>query len=284
MIISHKPLENRTIKNRMFELMASVNDDHTNIDSWDSSNYTNDLIDWMQKHPKNSITGWEEFPNRAYSAGSIDAITGFIYRYGTFHRLRFSRAEFVGAKIASQAANLNWKFLEDDDVQTGDALLLSMPFSGTGNVHDQFDSIMDTCDELNVPVFLDLSYWPISYNINLDLSRKCIQEVVFSLSKPIATQLRLGMRMTRTPVDDMLQVNSDLKIYNRIAVWTGMQLMREFSIDYLLSTYLPKQLEVCQNLELTPSNTFTLASGDENKYSAFNRNGYNRICITDEIT
>jgi hypothetical protein len=82
----------------------------------------------------------------------------------------------------------------------------------------------------------------------------------------------------------MTQINSDLKVYNRVAVWTGIELMNQFNIDWLLSKYVYRQTEVCAALELKPSATFTLAQGDPEIYKEFNRNGYNRICITDEIT
>lgn len=284
MLLSHKPLEDSVISNKIFTLLSQVTDSHVNSNGWDTKNYIETVVSWMQEHPSNTISGWNDLPHRAYSVGSVDAINSFIYRHGATKRLRFSRAEFVAAKISSQSANFKWAFLEDGPVKLNDALLISVPFSGSGNLYEKFDTLLDQCEEMDVPVFLDLSYWPISRELELNIGRHCIKEVTFSLSKPLATQLRLGMRMTRDPVDDMLQVNSDLKIYNRIAVWVGIQLMNEFSIDYLLSKYVHRQIEVCNNLGLIATNTFTLAQGDQSQYAEFNRNGYNRICITDEIT
>jgi hypothetical protein len=280
----HKPLEDSAVRKRMFELLAHTTESDVADNSWKTENYTDAVISWMQDHPLNNLQGLDQFPHRAYSAGSVDAIISFVHRHGAKRRLRFSQAEFVAAKIASQSADFEWSFLEHGPIEHNDAVMISAPFSGSGNMHTDFEAMLDCCDSMDVPVFLDLSYWPISHSVALDLSRQCVKEVAFSLSKPLATQLRLGLRLTRTHVDDMLQVNSDLKIYNRVAVSVGMQLMKEFSIDWLLSKYLYRQVEVCNTLGIEPTNTFTLARGDADLHREYNRNGYNRICITDEIT
>lgn len=284
MLISHKPIEDSVIASRMFELLQEVTADQVSLAAWHTSIYTDAVTNWIQDHPLNTVTGLDQLPHRAYSSGSVDSINSFVARHGRHCRLRFSQAEFVAAKIVCNAAGYSWCFLEDDSIKEGDAVVMSMPFAGTGNAWPGFNDLIAQCNQHQVPVFLDLSYWPISQGLRLDLSQPCIVEAVFSLSKPIATQLRLGMRLTRSAVDDMLQVNSDLKIYNRVAAWTGVKLINEFNIDWLLSKYLYRQTEVCASLGLEPSATFTLAQGDPETHQEFNRNGYNRICITDEIT
>jgi hypothetical protein len=281
---SHNPIEDAAIRCRMFELLATVTDQDVDIRTWDTKHYIEAVQSWMLDHPLNNLRGLTVLPHGAYSAGSVEAIVSFVYRHSVQRRLRFSQAEFVAARIASQSAHNNWQYLEQEPLKANDAVLLSMPFAGTGDRYFQFDSVLDRCDQLGIPVFLDLSYWPISQGLDLNLDRPCVQEVAFSLSKPLATQLRLGLRLNRDPVDDMLQVNSDLKIYNRTAAWVGMRLMQEFSIDWLLSKYLHRQTEVCEQHNLVPSQTFTLATSTDDQYQQFKRNGYNRICITDEIT
>jgi hypothetical protein len=80
----------------------------------------------------------------------------------------------------------------------------------------------------------------------------------------------------------MLQVNSDLKVYNRISAWIAVQLMKKFPCDYIISKYLDMQIDICNNLGISPSATVTLALGDD-RHKEFYRNGFYRICITNEL-
>jgi TPP-dependent pyruvate/acetoin dehydrogenase alpha subunit len=89
--------------------------------------------------------------------------------------------------------------------------------------------------------------------------------------------------MTREYHDDLIQGNSDSKIINRIAAQVGIELMKKFPHDYIISKYREKGEEICRKLNLTPSNTLTLALGNEHDHKDFFRNGYYRVCITNEL-
>ena len=284
MLSNHKPIEDDVIKAKMFELLASVSDNDVALDVWHNDHYVDSLVSWMQDHPLNQLQGVDKFTHRDYSQGSVESIISFVTRHGHCQRIRFSHAEFAAARVVCTAAGYSWCGLEDDPIKPGDAVVISMPFAGTGDPWPGFDDLIAQCNQLDVPVMLDLSYWPISYGVQLNIDQPCVKEVVFSLSKPLATQLRLGLRLSREAVNDMTQINSDLKVYNRVAVWTGIELMDQFSIDWLMSKYLYRQTEICQTLDLKPSMTLTLAQGDPVLHQQFNRNGYNRICITDELS
>jgi hypothetical protein len=97
------------------------------------------------------------------------------------------------------------------------------------------------------------------------------------------TQLRLGLRLTREFHDDLLQSCSDLKIYNRVSTSVGIKLMNHFSHDWIVDKYLYHQKEICQQLNLAPSNTLTLAIGNSVDHQQFYRNGFYRVCITNEL-
>lgn len=282
MIVSHAPLVDQDVLTTISDFFSNIRDVDVDLDNWDNQIYFSAFDNWIKNSHYNKFTGIDLFPYRAYGAGTIDGIQSFIHRHGMSKRIRFSRAEFVGSKIVCNHASFNWAFLEDGPISDNDAVVLSFPFSGNGNLYENCDQLLDYCDKLNVPVLIDAAYFGISHGITIDLSRPCITDVVFSLSKPFSTQLRLGYRITKQLFDDVLQLNSDSKIYNRYAVSAGIKLLNKFSHDWLIEKYHPIQQKICKEFNLTPSATVTLASDNLSRPEFF-RNGYYRVCITHEL-
>jgi len=283
MIIGHRPLTDPVIQDEIFKLLKIITPESVDLNIWDSKNYFNSFRNWITSSSKNTVYGFDDFQHNAYCAGTYDGIQSFIHRHVTTRRIRFSRAEFVGSKIISNNAQAKWCYLEDDALDKNDALVLSLPFSGNGNCYSGHDSILKECSNLNIPVLIDLAYFGISSGLNIDLSHKCISDVVCSLSKPMIAQFRLGLRLTRDYHDDQIQSLSDSKTYNRIAVIIAINLLNKFSHDWIVDRYLPKQQKICKHFNITPTQTLTLALGDSTNYPNYFRSGYYRICITDEL-
>jgi hypothetical protein len=283
MLLSHMPLADPVIELKLFEIIKTITPAMTKIETWSTDSYINTFIEWLQDSKHNTITGFDKYPHKSYCIGAIDGIQSFIHRHCTSRRIRYSEAEFIGSKVISNHASAKSEHLENDIIRLDDAVVVSFPFSGNGGIYNGYTNLLNECTRLNVPVLLDLSYYGISYGLDFNLDHNCVTDVVFSLSKPMAaTQLRLGMRLTKEHHDDMVQVNSDLKIYNRIAVQTGIELLKEFSHEYLVNKYINKQIEICGSYDITPTPTLTLALGDA-RHAEFYRNGFHRICITKEL-
>lgn len=283
MIVGHKPLTDPLVQNEIFQSLKNIDADSVSLDNWSSLEYFNTFRQWILDSKYNVVHGLDQFQYHAYCAGTYDGIQSFIHRHVTSRRIRFSRAEFVGSKIISNHAGANWCYLEDSPLQKNDAVVLSLPFSGNGSYFSDYDRTMELCSELGIPVLLDLAYFGISSGINYNFSHSCISDLVFSLSKPMSTQLRLGIRMTRKYHDDVVQVLSDNKTFNRIAASVAIQLLNKFSHTWFVERYVPRQHIVCQQFDIHPTPTFTLALGNSQKHEQFWREGYHRICITDEL-
>ena len=283
MILSHKPLTDPIVEQELFGLLGKVDPNQVSLDNWATSTYTDSFINWIKAGTHNQIQGLDGFKYSAYSHGAIEGIQEFIHRHSRHRRIRFSQAEFIINKIICNSAGLDFLHLEDGPIETNDAILISLPFAGNGGIYPGYDAMIAKCSLLGVPVLLDLAYYGISHGMSIDITHPCVTDVTFSLSKPMITQLRLGLRLTREYYDDVLQSNSDLKIYNRISTFIGVKLMEKFPCDYIISKYLDNQLDICNNLGITPTATVTLAIGDEKNYKDFYRNGFYRICTTDEL-
>ena len=136
----------------------------------------------------------------------------------------------------------------------------------------EYESVLDTCDRLNIPVFVDGAYFGISRDINYPLHHSCIKDFSVSLSKNLAgNPLRLGIRFTKEEVDDGITaglLGSD--VYDRLGAH-----IRIFS-------QVGGSNKVCVDNNLTPTNTFTITIGTP-EMEQFKRGDYVRVCISEAI-
>jgi hypothetical protein len=283
MKLAHEPLVDPVVQQEIQNYLNGLDLDTVSLSNWQTHEYLNLFTDWIQCHPFNSVEGLKTFPHRAYCAGSSAGIASFIYRHAWNRVIRFSEAEFVLNKIVCNNIRARWLPLEKEAIGPNDAVIISFPFSGNGNIHPDFSATIEQCNNLKVPVLIDLAYWGISRGLNIDLSQPCITDVVCSLSKPLNVQLRLGIRYTKDFHDDELQSYSDMRIFNRIATQTGVHLLKTFGPGYIISKYQERYDEICSELDITSTHTITLAIGNKDRHTDFSRNGYHRICITDEL-
>lgn len=283
MEVAHVPLLDPAVQEELKSQLAAAEIDSSPPGAWKIDSYLDAFTNWMQSSKSNRIVGLEQFKHRAYSSGTVDSIAEFICRHTNSRRLRFSRAEFILSKIVSNSVNNTWTWLESEPLESGDALVISLPFSGNGSTIPDFNTLLDTCDKLDIPVLLDLAYLGISYDLDIDLTHPCITDVTCSLSKPINSFLRCGIRFTRQLHDDRVQLMSDLGVVNRVATKVAEALMLKFPSDYIFNTYKKQYDTVCSNLGLEKTNTLTLALGNADQYQDFLRNGFYRICITNEL-
>lgn len=282
MLIAHKPLIDPIITNRMYELYRTVTPLSVNIDTWATKSHTDQFRHWIQSGNCNFVKGLDQYPYSALCSGSSGVIDSFISKNNA-RRIRFSESEFVLARIIATANDTPWCYLEAEELDCNDAVVISLPFAGNGSIYPDLTNLLDSCTLMNIPVLVDIAYTGISYDIEIDLTSPCISEVACSVSKPFATLLRHGIRFTRNKVDDLLQSSSDLGILSRINVVVASQLMLDFHKDYVINKYYNKQQEICKKLGLTPSNTITLAIGNEIEHGMFKRKHHIRVCITDEL-
>jgi hypothetical protein len=277
---AHDPIVDPEVQDSIQHIVNNINCADLSLEQWDLQAYLDQFDHWIKSSSYNVLRGLDSFPVRAYSCGSLESIVSFVHRHATKRRIRFSRAEFVASKIAANHCQCNWCFLEDDVIMPGDAVIISAPFSGNGGYYPNFNNLIDSCNINNVPVLLDISYYGISHGIIIDVDQPCITDVVCSLSKPMNVQFRLGIRFCKTDHDDLVQVNSNLKLFNRLSATVGIELMKNYTHDWFVRKYLPKHKNVCKQHNLEPTNTFTLAIGSSPE---FMRNGFCRVCITEEL-
>jgi hypothetical protein len=178
-----------------------------------------------------------------------------------------------------------WKYLEDEALDKNDAVVISLPFADTGNIHNNYHSLMKDCSRLNIPVLVDCAYFGSCREINFDLTYDCITDVTFSLSKtfPVA-YARIGMRLTREDNDDTLFVYHKINYNNKIGASLGLKYLERFTPDYITFKYIDKQIDFCKKLDVTPSKTVLFGIGND-QWKEYNRGGStNRLSFHKQYT
>jgi len=226
-------------------------------------------LTWIKSHTGHTIIGLDNFKFNVYSHGTSEAFDKF-YMKNLKRRFRIFKSEYLYHQLAWRNSNLNWSYIDDESLNSNDAVIISLPFADTGDKHSKMELILDECDKLNIPVLVDCAYFSISSGIEFNFDRSCITDITFSLSKtfPVA-HARIGMRLTKIDDDDTLFVYQKANYQNRLGASLGLNLINKFSPDYIVDKYRKKQHILCKLANVRPSQTviFGIATDLWNEYN-----------------
>ena len=248
-----------------------------------NNEFLDNYFNWLKSSELVQYKGIDEFDQKSYIHGSVQ---GFDFFYAEFSQRRFRcfKGDFVYHAL-SWRNNYSYIFLDDEDLDKNDAVVISLPFSDSGSIHPRTIEILKKCEELNIPVLIDCAYINLSGELSVDLSYKCIHSVCFSLSKAFFSinRLRVGLRLKRKFNDDPVDVFNSLSMINNYGAFMGNELIKNFSPDFNYLKYSKKQKEVCVKNDLTPSKCVIFGLGGE-KYQDYNRGGaFNRVCLSEVL-
>jgi hypothetical protein len=226
---------------------------------------------WILSSKLNQITGLENFPIAAYSNGTTESFDKFYLKHSQ-RRFRCFRGEYMYHQVAWRNYFPNWQFLDDGPILENDAVVISLPFSDYGYEHPKMQEILDVCNELGVPVLIDCAYFGICGNISFNFTHPAISDITFSLSKflPVA-HLRIGIRFTRKDDDDSLLVCHKTQYINRTGAAVGLSIFDTYTPDDIYAKYRPAQVNLCDQLGVTPSNCVIFGIDYDNIYPEYNR-------------
>jgi len=240
-------------------------------------------FDWITKTKLNKLYNLDKFKSKQFVHGTAQSFD-FFYMDNHTRRFRCFKGDFMYHQIMWKRG-YNWSFIEDGDIQENDAVIFSVPFSDFGDVHPQTDSVLNMCDKLGVPVFIDCAYMIMSRNINFDFGRDCIKGASFSMSKGFygAEHLRIGLRLTEKFTDDSVEVFNQFEMINWIGPDVGLKIIDRFKTDYIQNKYYWSQRQVCESLDITPTNCAIFGLTDDN-HPQFKDNqrgtDWRRVCVS----
>lgn len=229
------------------------------------------------------------YQHACFTQGTTESFAHFYLRYRDGHRLRLAKGEyFYHQMMKSLWYSDRFAWLDQDDIRAGDVVLISVPFSDTGDQPQDLDQILNQCERLGVPVMLDLAYLNITNGETfphvIDLSRDCIKYLVTSLSKVFPVEnLRIGLRLQKQKFEDQIYVVNEhnYNYINLLSAYVGNGMMQSFSPDFVFNRYRSRQLKLCSQLALDPSPCFCFGIDRHDRYPEYNRGGpTNRLCFS----
>ena len=245
----------------------------------DRETFINDYHEWFQKDI--NLPGIESFGNLDFVAGTTETFHMFYYRHMD-KRLRLFKDEYFYHHMMRKNYFKDYLDLDSNTLAKGDVVVMSCPYSGTGGIPNDFYDILKICEDLSIPVMLDLAYINISNIRELNVNFKCIETITTSLSKvfPVET-LRIGIRLERNLFDDPIHAYNQNNYVNLQSIHVGHELIKRFDNKWLLNKYKGIQIETCDALGVHPSDCVIFGIADKGKYDEYNRGGAkNRLCFS----
>ena len=245
-----------------------------------TTEFLQDYKQWIDS--THNIMGWKNFNHLCFSNGTTESFDKFYHRY-LHRRLRLLKGEYVYHQMIGKKIFKEFDWMEDvATLQHNDVVAISVPFADTGNVPLNLYAILDKCEELKIPVLLDLAYINLAVGLEINLNYKCIDTVTSSLSKvfPLSNH-RIGIRLQQEFVDDTLFAYNQNQYINLYSVSVGHEVIKKYSADYSFKKYRSWQLTLCKELSITPSSSFIFGVDSNDLYPEYNRGSdSNRLCLS----
>lgn len=245
--------------------------------------FVDSYYNWVKSSNLNKLHNLDKYNVTDFIHGTSQ---GFDFWYQKHHNRRFRcmKGDYAYHKV-SWKNYFKWAYLEDDELKENDAFIISVPFSDYGAIHPDTESILDTCDKLGIPVFIDAAYYCIARDLNFDLDRECIDTVAFSMSKAFygAERLRIGLRCRKKNEDDGVVLFNQFHCVAKIAAGVGYQLCKKYEIDLNQNIFRDNQIKICEELKIEPSDSVIFGITDKNhpEYGDYDRGtSWRRVCIS----
>jgi len=151
---------------------------------------------WLAYSSNISLTGLDNYKILA-QVGTVYTMKEFFLKHRT-RRIRIKKGEWWYVPEILSEMNIDWKYLEDDELLETDAVIMSVPFFGTFEIPGEYDMLMEKCCDKFVPVMIDLCWCLLHRAFNLNISYPCIEVCSLTIGKffPLE-QLRLGFRLIK---------------------------------------------------------------------------------------
>jgi len=132
----------------------------------------------------------------------------------------------------------------------------------------------------HVPIALDLAYIGSTTVKKLNISSN-VEYVFYSLSKPFGVRnVRTGWMFTRQKDFRLDALIYNAKYYNYYANQVAEKIINNFDIDFVHKMYYNKQKYVCDQLNITPSDSVWIGTSTDAEYAKYRRSGDTaRLCL-----
>jgi hypothetical protein len=143
-------------------------------------------------------------------------------------------------------------------------LIISQPFYH-GTTHEQMQEILHRCLGLDIPVHIDGAWITACKNIVVDFAHPAVHSFAVSMSKGygLSGWNRIGLRWTKNSDEDAITVMNDYVQIPAENVAVGLYFLKNVPSGYLWAAHERHYNQICQDFNLTPTNSIHLAMRDE---------------------
>jgi len=243
--------------------------------------------DWIESSKLNNVQGLREFPYRFVSVGTTQALDWWHYWTAVNgYELKMFRGEYPYNRDVILNQEINWSdSIDDTGLKQGDAVMVSVPFSGTGRTPTQWDWLMEECNAKNIPVLVDMAWFGTCHGININVDHPCIKMVVFSTTKGLSCgNWRAGIAFSRIN-EGSLEVQTDWTHGCHLNTAIANELFRNFTPDTMPKKYGEAHIAICEHYGFETTNTIHIAQApDTPEWKPWHRDDtYNRINIANAL-
>jgi hypothetical protein len=233
-------------------------------------NFESQFLNWVSSGSRYNLQNLDTFKHVCFSAGSQESFLNY-YFINRNKRFRMFRGDYWWHMDIMSTSDIEWKYIEEDDLKPNDICICSYPFALTGEKHENFDWLVDQCNRKGIELLVDFIYLFNSNNVvDIDLSADCIKTITFSLSKTFPVQCaKIAVRVSKNKIRDPMQISNDENIGNRLSAGLGLEIINAFPVDYNVTKYLNKQEYWCNVLGLKQSGVVHFGLGED--YTSFGR-------------
>jgi len=175
---------------------------------------------------------------------------------------------YIESFIIGQQGIDNFQVLEDEyayysflgkwgtpvgQLEPNKPMIVTLPHYKWGDLHPQWNDILNECEEKNIEVHLDMAWLTLSRGIEIDLMHPAIRSIGVGLSKLDLQWNRVGLRYTKQRQMDSITVFN--KFYashvNENLYSCGAYVANNINRDYWWNTYADKNLQISQETGLS---------------------------------
>ena len=231
-----------------------------------SGEATADLTRVIEKHRDwvSSIVDLNNFNHAYITSGATEAINH--WRLSDRRPWQYIKGDYQYPQMLSGNGE------EVEELISDKVLYISNPQCYDGNFVN--------LDGISNPVILDCAYIGATaiQKINVPVNT---EQIMFSFSKGWGLiGNRCGLVYTKKP-HKTLQPLKEVECYNYNAAPIIEMVMNNYTVDEMYNRYKDKQIEICTDHELTPSDTFFIATTKDSYYKRLRRKKDKaRICLT----
>ena len=242
--------------NRLYE---SVFYDNPVYNDGIANEFKNEFVHFLKNHTLSTLSGIDMFPHTDICVGCTQYIDDIYQRVGNDVMI------FENDYKYHWRLNPNIKFVTLDTLVPNKELIISMPFPAYGDVHPLMHTILDRCEQLDIPVHLDGAWITCSRDIIFNFDHPAIETFAVSLSKGGMGNDRIGVRYSRNRPTGAITIMNDFNMNCKSLMHTGLKFMRELGPEYFWKKYETKYYKVCEDFNLIPTKAIHVAKTIERK-------------------